>query len=200
MSIKEGDILTITQKVDETWWMAKDKHGKTGLVPVTYVKIKAQTITKIAPVAQKSSDKVYFCLIKEMVAIAIYDFRAGNSDELSFRDGENLFIIDDSGKEWWQARNKHGEKGLIPCSYVEIQEKEPTGLSSTNPQTHMQKYKAIYAFQNGFWGLILENSKELPLVEGEVVDLVQSCDDGWCLVSNNKKEKGLVPFNYLEKY
>jgi len=44
--------------------------------------------------------------------------RAQDEEELSFHDGELLYLIRDDG-EWWLAENQDGVQGFIPSNYVE---------------------------------------------------------------------------------
>jgi hypothetical protein len=38
---------------------------------------------------------------------------------------------------------------------------------------------------------------EISVIKGEIVDVREAYDDGWWLVENNRREKGLVPANYV---
>jgi hypothetical protein len=52
--------------------------------------------------------------------VALYDFDAQGDDEVSVREGDELWIIDDvSSDEWWKVR-KDGEEGVVPASFIEV--------------------------------------------------------------------------------
>lgn len=53
--------------------------------------------------------------------VALYNFDAQNVEELSFKKGEKLDIIDHPAHdpEWWQARNSLGQTGLVPTNYIQ---------------------------------------------------------------------------------
>lgn len=54
---------------------------------------------------------------------AIYDFQAGNSDELDMVENEQLEIVTSGeGDGWVKARNYQGQEGYIPENYVKITE------------------------------------------------------------------------------
>ncbi|KAH7345107.1 hypothetical protein B0J17DRAFT_638359 [Rhizoctonia solani] len=56
-------------------------------------------------------------------ASALYDFTAQASDELSVKEGETLIIVNrEESEEWWKCRNMKGEEGVVPSSYIELQE------------------------------------------------------------------------------
>ncbi|XP_065910640.1 osteoclast-stimulating factor 1-like [Dysidea avara] len=55
---------------------------------------------------------------KVQVYRAVYAYTAQQPDELSFEEGENIYVLEQSDIGWWKA--KVGTKtGLIPCNYVE---------------------------------------------------------------------------------
>jgi len=51
-------------------------------------------------------------------AKGVYPFDSQSPDELSFKPGDELIIIDQTG-EWWTAE-MHGKRGLIPGNYVQL--------------------------------------------------------------------------------
>lgn len=56
-------------------------------------------------------------------AKALYDYTASNTDELSFKEGEILDIVDgieDVNEEWWKAQ-KDGLVYIVPKSYLELE-------------------------------------------------------------------------------
>ncbi|XP_028411758.1 osteoclast-stimulating factor 1-like [Dendronephthya gigantea] len=52
------------------------------------------------------------------VVRALYRYEAQQKDELSFEEGDVLYIIHKAEEGWWQARVKN-KVGLIPSNYVE---------------------------------------------------------------------------------
>lgn len=53
------------------------------------------------------------------VFVALYDYDARTDEDLSFRKGEILEIINDTQGDWWYARSKTTKKeGYIPSNYV----------------------------------------------------------------------------------
>ena len=50
--------------------------------------------------------------------VAVYEFVSTADDELDFKKGELLYIIDTSD-DWWFAKAKHsGQEGYVPSIYV----------------------------------------------------------------------------------
>jgi hypothetical protein len=63
----------------------------------------------------------YSCAIKmstEVTAIALYDYDATDSDELSVRKGETLVLLESYDDGWWLMQ-KGRAAGLVPSNYME---------------------------------------------------------------------------------
>ncbi|SPC65860.1 related to BOI1 - BEM1 protein-binding protein [Ustilago sp. UG-2017b] len=54
---------------------------------------------------------------------ALHDFEAENPDEVSFKAGECIFVVekdDEFGDGWWQGTNESGHTGLFPFTYTTL--------------------------------------------------------------------------------
>jgi hypothetical protein len=53
------------------------------------------------------------------IFVALYDYDARTDEDLSFKKGEHLEIINDTQGDWWLARSKATkQEGYIPSNYV----------------------------------------------------------------------------------
>ncbi|XP_051784839.1 tyrosine-protein kinase yes [Erpetoichthys calabaricus] len=53
------------------------------------------------------------------IFVALYDYEARTTDDLSFKKGERFQIINNTEGDWWEARSINtGKKGYIPSNYV----------------------------------------------------------------------------------
>ena len=53
----------------------------------------------------------------EAVCVALYNFQASESDELSFVKDDVLEVIEKQEDDWWLVR-RNTDVGLIPSNYV----------------------------------------------------------------------------------
>jgi len=56
------------------------------------------------------------------VAIALYDYDAGEDNEISFREGDRITQIEAASDDWWQGKCRDGPVGLFPASYVVLEQ------------------------------------------------------------------------------
>lgn len=55
----------------------------------------------------------------QKVFVALYDYDARTDEDLSFKKGEHLEIINDTQGDWWFAKSKQTKlEGYIPSNYV----------------------------------------------------------------------------------
>ncbi|KAI7865233.1 hypothetical protein BDF14DRAFT_1875630 [Spinellus fusiger] len=92
LSIVEGDVLEISGAKDDSGWIMVAKGAHKGLVPANYIEMEKQ--------------------------IALYDFDAANSDELSIRQGDVIQVTSKEDNNWWQGILNH-RTGIFPSNYVE---------------------------------------------------------------------------------
>lgn len=53
------------------------------------------------------------------IFVALYDYDARTDEDLSFKKGEHLEIINDTQGDWWLALSRHTKcQGYIPSNYV----------------------------------------------------------------------------------
>lgn len=112
LSFKEGDIINLIEKFpDSEWWKGECK-GKVGLFPGNYVEPVQQAQQPSLPAKQEAS--------KQQKARAIYDYAAQETNELSFKEGDIITVVDKiTDSDWWMGE-LNGKKGVFPTNYVEI--------------------------------------------------------------------------------
>ncbi|KAI8911853.1 hypothetical protein EDD86DRAFT_224892 [Gorgonomyces haynaldii] len=112
-------------------------------------------------------------------ATVLYDYEAGEGNEISLREGETISHIVQVDDGWWQGTNAQGKTGLFPANYVEL-------IQETASQTAV----ALYDYEP-------TEPNELQLVAGDTITGVVPVSDGWWQGTVNGRV-GLFPANYVE--
>lgn len=91
-----------------------DQNGSVANTPVNEPSFAGASAAAMpSPVSRQdspASTKVY---------VALYDYDARTDEDLSFKKGEQLEIINDTQGDWWYARSRSTKKeGYIPSNYV----------------------------------------------------------------------------------
>ena len=116
LSFQEDDLITIIEKDDSGWWHG-ELNGKVGVFPaadwVEEVDASAAAPPTMAPRAPvKAPASAGFQVV------AMYDYEAEDSDELTIVEGEVLNVdSEDSG--WSFGTNSKGKDGRWPSNYSE---------------------------------------------------------------------------------
>ncbi|PKI82318.1 cytoskeletal protein binding protein [Malassezia vespertilionis] len=74
---------------------------------------------------------------QEMV-VALYDFDAQDTDEMSVCKNDQLVLIERENDEWWKLQNAAGKVGVVPAAYVDILpsiKDEPVHVTPRSSQT-----------------------------------------------------------------
>lgn len=155
LGLSKDSRIQVLEKSQDGWWKGQ-LHDQVGWFPSNYVIEQPLGATDAAPnvpanvgaisnaavhanqnslnrlnAGMKSLDLtgVGSSVLEQVVAL--YSFTSQNEEELSFVNGERLDIIDKpkNDPDWWMARNRHGECGLVPKNYVHVLESnERSGL------------------------------------------------------------------------
>ncbi|KAK8861200.1 hypothetical protein IAR55_002019 [Kwoniella newhampshirensis] len=99
LSFQENVVILAHPARDENsdWWYGLSvKEGSKGWFPRNYVEV--MTVTR---------------------AKALYEYAAGEADQLPFAEGDILEIVDKSDVDWWKTE-KAGVIFLVPAAYLEV--------------------------------------------------------------------------------
>ena len=56
---------------------------------------------------------------EKLIFVALYDYNARTTEDLSFKKGERMEIINNKDGGWWQATSlSSGQSGYVPSNYI----------------------------------------------------------------------------------
>ncbi|KAF7707377.1 hypothetical protein HF521_018595 [Silurus meridionalis] len=209
LSFNKGDIVYITRQIDNNWYEG-EHHGKVGIFPISYVE-KISPSDRRQPVRPPPPTET--AEIGE--AVARYNFSADTNVELSLKKGERVIVLCQIDQNWYSGKIPGTNKqGIFPVSYVDIIQKstikspsQPSGVAHSSFSDRMhgrcpaqdsmegggEPFQALYTYMP-------RNEDELELKEGDIVDVMEKCDDGWFVgTSRRSKFFGTFPGNYVKR-
>ncbi|XP_053714172.1 sorbin and SH3 domain-containing protein 2 isoform X9 [Synchiropus splendidus] len=212
ISFKKGDAVNIIRQIDNNWYEGEHR-GRVGIFPISYVE-KMPSVEKHQP--SRPPPPAHVREIGE--AVARYNFNADTNVELSLRKGERVVVLRQVDQNWYEGKIPGSTKqGIFPVSYVDIikrspgknaaQHLEPHGFQgSRTPSSTPVKRLVQDALHGGgdpyqaLYNYMPRNEDELELKEGDVVDVMEKCDDGWFVgTSRRSKLFGTFPGNYVKQ-
>uniref|UniRef100_A0A8C9WSQ7 Osteoclast-stimulating factor 1 n=1 Tax=Scleropages formosus TaxID=113540 RepID=A0A8C9WSQ7_SCLFO len=217
LTFKKGDTVSIIRQIDSNWYEGEHR-GRVGIFPISYVE-------KIAPTEkQQPARPPPPAQVREIgEAVARYNFNADTNVELSLRKGERVILLRQVDQNWYEGRIPETQRqGIFPVSYVDVIKRSPTtptrspgsqGYASDRDRSHTpssskplrpafvrdappcggEPFQALYNY-------LPRNEDELELKEGDLVDVMERCDDGWFVgTSRRTKLFGTFPGNYVKR-
>ncbi|XP_019408228.1 PREDICTED: sorbin and SH3 domain-containing protein 2 isoform X5 [Crocodylus porosus] len=219
LSFKKGDTVYILRKIDQNWYEG-EHHGRVGIFPISYVE-------KLSPPekAQPARPPPPAQIGEIGEAVAKYNFSADTNVELSLRKGDRVILLKRVDQNWYEGKIPGtNRQGIFPVSYVEVIKKNALKgvddypdppipqsyssdrvhhLSSTKPQRPVFAHENIHSGGEPFQALYNytpRNEDELELREGDIIDVMEKCDDGWFVgTSRRTKFFGTFPGNYVKR-
>uniref|UniRef100_A0A8C2U0L7 Sorbin and SH3 domain containing 1 n=1 Tax=Coturnix japonica TaxID=93934 RepID=A0A8C2U0L7_COTJA len=219
LPLQKGDIVYIYKQIDQNWYEG-EHHGRVGIFPRSYI--------ELLPPAEKAQPKKPLPLqvLEYGDAIAKFNFNGDTQVEMSFRKGERITLIRRVDENWYEGRiSGTSRQGIFPVTYVEVLKRPvvknaidypdpPVSLSPNRsvtaspqqPQAQQQgaspdrsqtprdllTYQALYSYTP-------QNDDELELRDGDIVDVMEKCDDGWFVgTSRRTRQFGTFPGNYVK--
>ncbi|XP_028628685.1 sorbin and SH3 domain-containing protein 1 isoform X13 [Grammomys surdaster] len=219
LPLQKGDIVYIYKQIDQNWYEG-EHHGRVGIFPRTYIELlppaeKAQP-RKLAPMQ----------VLEYGEAIAKFNFNGDTQVEMSFRKGERITLLRQVDENWYEGRIPGtSRQGIFPITYVDVLKRplvktpvdyidlpyssSPSRSATVSPQQPQAQqrrvtpdrsqpsqdlcsYQALYSY-------VPQNDDELELRDGDIVDVMEKCDDGWFVgTSRRTRQFGTFPGNYVK--
>lgn len=114
---------------------------------------------------------------------ALYDFEAVEDNELTFRTGQIISVLDDSDENWWKGETG-GEVGLFPSNFVTFDLSEPESPSK------IEKKKVRWADEPGSQQATEATSKPvITEINEERIDLCTNMLKGANIEGEDEEEE-----------
>ncbi|XP_021463030.2 sorbin and SH3 domain-containing protein 1 isoform X5 [Oncorhynchus mykiss] len=173
MSFRKGERIILIRRVDENWYEGKvSGSNRQGIFPVTYIEVHKR------PRVRNGLDYP--------------DPPIGQSPHRSLNASPQL-VKNES--------DYHGRTSRSPVMLFDIHDNNMNANSFAQPQSHSPEpsrlscgiFQALYCY-------VPQNEDELELQEGDLVSVMEKCDDGWFVgTSKRTKQFGTFPGNYVKE-
>uniref|UniRef100_A0A8C8CS67 Sorbin and SH3 domain containing 2a n=1 Tax=Oncorhynchus tshawytscha TaxID=74940 RepID=A0A8C8CS67_ONCTS len=214
LTFKKGDAVNIIRQIDSNWYEGEHR-GRLGIFPISYIE-KMPLPDKQQPI--RPPPPAHVREIGE--GVARYNFNADTNVELSLRKGERVVLLRQVDQNWYEGNIPDTTKqGIFPVAYIDIVKRSPSKSPAPSHQPDPQGYPSnrtqgstptkrfvqdlLHGGGDPFQALynyLPRNEDELELKEGDVVDVMEKCDDGWFVgTSRRSKQFGTFPGNYVKK-
>ncbi|XP_072526764.1 sorbin and SH3 domain-containing protein 2 isoform X3 [Salminus brasiliensis] len=201
LSFKKGDAINIIRQIDSNWYEGEHR-GRVGIFPISYVE-------KVAsPERKQPARPPPPAQVRDMgEAVARYNFNADTNVELSLRKGERVILLRKVDQNWFEGRIPGSSKqGIFPVSYVDVIKGSPSKSPSRHGDAHRGQKRMMQDSLHGagepfraVYNYVPRNEDELELREGDVIEVMEKCDDGWFVgTSRRSKMFGTFPGNYVK--
>ncbi|CAH2321967.1 sorbin and SH3 domain-containing 1 isoform X16 [Pelobates cultripes] len=198
MSFKKGERITLIRRVDENWYEGKiSGTGRQGIFPVTYIDVIKR------PRVKNSADYMDIPMSYSPNRSTSVSPQPSRSDgEQTGLTSKSPVMLTDSPVNTLNSNSvvhPHHTQNTGPDlteserSYVQpqAQQRRESMEKNQTPQDAIC-YQALYSY-------LPQNDDELELKEGDIVDVMEKCDDGWFVgTSRTTKLFGTFPGNYVK--
>ncbi|XP_006831240.1 PREDICTED: sorbin and SH3 domain-containing protein 1-like isoform X4 [Chrysochloris asiatica] len=219
LPLQKGDIVYIYKQIDQNWYEG-EHHGRVGIFPRTYI--------ELLPPAEKAQPKKLtpVQILEYGEALAKFNFNGDTQVEMSFRKGERIMLLRQVDENWYEGRIPGtSRQGIFPITYVDVIKRPlvktpvdyidlPFSSSSSRSATaspqqppaqqrrvtpdRSQPSQDVFSYQ-ALYSYIPQNDDELELRDGDIVDVMERCDDGWFVgTSRRTRQFGTFPGNYVK--
>ena len=128
-------------------------------------------------------------------ATALYSYEVTGDDELPMASGETFAVVEsDDGSGWTCVSNSFGSEGLVPTSYLKIEEhkqqkKQGPKVSPRKNARLVKKMKIIYDYE-------AQGDDELTVKAGDIVVILNEDDGSGWTEGEIDGYTGLFPTSY----
>uniref|UniRef100_A0A8C8VDZ3 SH3 domain containing 19 n=1 Tax=Pelusios castaneus TaxID=367368 RepID=A0A8C8VDZ3_9SAUR len=191
LSFSEGEIILLKEYVNEEWASGELK-GVSGIFPLNFVEV-IEDLPGFgvgAPLKNKRDSSAFLSQADRRSGEwceALHDFTAETNEDLAFKKGDYIQILEHVDAEWYRGRLNDSE-GIFPAVFV-----QPCSAGVKTSQSlgwKKGKAKALYNFQG-------ENEDELSFKAGDMITELESVDEDW-MSGEVQGKSGIFPKNFVQ--
>ncbi|XP_068424640.1 sorbin and SH3 domain-containing protein 1 isoform X1 [Clinocottus analis] len=219
MSFRKGERITLIRRVDENWYEGKiSGTNRQGIFPVTYVEVNRRPRIKNGmeyldpPVSQspQRSNNASPQFVKNEAdhhgrssrsPVMLFDIQDNNNVN-SFTEAvcNEILNIAETSVRYCSTLSHHPHDSVHrlhphPSKQSLIISQQPLSHSNSPEPNRLSCgiFQALYSY-------VPQNEDELELQEGDLVSVMEKCDDGWFVgTSKRTKQFGTFPGNYVKE-
>ncbi|XP_034755106.1 sorbin and SH3 domain-containing protein 1 isoform X10 [Etheostoma cragini] len=219
MSFRKGERITLIRRVDENWYEGKiSGTNRQGIFPVTYVEVNKRPRIKNGveyldpPVSQSpqrstnaspqfGKNEADHHGRRSRSPVMLFDIQDNNNVN-SFAEAvcNEILNIAETSVRYCSNLSHHPHDSVHrlhphPSKQSLIISQQPQSHSSSPEPNRLNcgVFQALYSYAP-------QNEDELELQEGDLVSVMEKCDDGWFVgTSKRTKQFGTFPGNYVKE-
>ncbi|KAI8072436.1 hypothetical protein BC940DRAFT_292595 [Gongronella butleri] len=115
----------------------------------------------------------------EETVIAHHDYEAQQDDELSFRSGDAIVVLDHSNTDWWQGKKQDGTIGFFPSNFVEAPSVPESAVAEEPSSPQEPEAPSVIGVVRVMEDYAMQEANELTLHKGTIVNITERLDNGW---------------------
>ncbi|XP_038190231.1 sorbin and SH3 domain-containing protein 1 isoform X8 [Arvicola amphibius] len=228
LPLQKGDIVYIYKQIDQNWYEG-EHHGRVGIFPRTYIELlppaeKAQP-RKLAPVQVLEYGEAIAKFNFNGDTQVEMSFRKGERITLLRQVDENWYegrIPGTSRQGIFPITYVDVLKRPLvknPVDYIDLPySSSPSRSATASPQQpqaqqrrvtpdrsqpsqdlHQEAAEGFKVSYQALYSYVPQNDDELELRDGDIVDVMEKCDDGWFVgTSRRTRQFGTFPGNYVK--
>ncbi|XP_072899003.1 SH3 domain-containing protein 19 isoform X2 [Hemitrygon akajei] len=201
----EGDVIALKEYVNEEWAQGELKD-RTGIFPLNFVDLienlptSEQKPVQNSPMPPGSNSVTGERAIETSTSNqvgdldlqwceALYDFKAEAADDLPFKRGDRILILEQIDSEWCKGK-LNGIEGIFPSAFVQICTGTTSPVKQQSSEDKRGMAKALYNF-------VGDNEDELNFKVGDTIILLESIDADW-LKGELQGKEGIFPRSFVQ--
>uniref|UniRef100_A0A8C6C4R6 SH3 domain-containing protein 19 n=1 Tax=Monodon monoceros TaxID=40151 RepID=A0A8C6C4R6_MONMO len=196
LSFSEGEIIILKEYVNDEWARGELRE-RSGIFPLNFVELiedhptsGTNVLSTKLPLKTKKEDSGANYQENSLSAEwceALHSFTAETSDDLSFKRGDQILIMERVDSDWYRGRLRDRE-GIFPAVFVRPCPAEAKSMAALALKG--RKAKALYDFHG-------ENEDELSFKAGDIITELESVDDDW-MSGELMGKSGIFPKTYIQ--